>query len=84
MPRIRHHHRDLTRHPRPVGEHVESPWIVILYNDDWHPSTRWCSRSRRRPGAPWRSGLDHAEAHTMGRAVAYTGTLERCERVAGI
>lgn len=63
----------------------DGPWVVILYNDDWHPMDMVVSQVQKATGyslekAMW---ITH-EAHTTGRAVAYTGTLEECERVATV
>jgi ATP-dependent Clp protease adaptor protein ClpS len=68
-----------------LEETVDSPWIVILYNDDWHPYDQVVFQVQKATGcslekAVW---ITH-EAHSTGRAVAYSGTLEECERVAGI
>ena len=63
----------------------DGPWIVILYNDDWTPMDLVVAQIQKATGyslekAMWITD----EAHTTGRAVAYTGTLEECEQVAGI
>ena len=63
----------------------EGPWVVILYNDDWHPIDMVIAQVQKATGyslekAMWVTN----EAHTTGRAVAYTGTLEECERVATV
>lgn len=64
---------------------VDEPWVVILYNDDWHPYDQVVFQVQKATGctlekAVW---ITH-EAHHTGRAVAYTGTLEDCNRVAGV
>ena len=61
------------------------PWVVILYNDDWHPYDQVVFQVQKATGC----SLDAAEAityeaHLTGRAIAYNGTQEECERVAGI
>jgi ATP-dependent Clp protease adapter protein ClpS len=61
------------------------PWIVILYNDDWHPYDAVVFQVQKATGC----SLEEAEwityeAHTTGRAIAYTGTMEECERVATV
>lgn len=68
-----------------LDERLDSPWVVILYNDDWHPYDQVVFQVQKATGyslekAVW---ITH-EAHTTGRAIAYTGTLEECERVAGV
>ena len=66
-------------------ERLRRPWIVILYNDDWHPYDQVVFQVQKATGC----SLEEAEwitweAHTQGRAIAYTGTAEECERVAGV
>ena len=66
-------------------ERLQRPWIVILYNDDWHPFDQVIFQVQKATGC----SLEQAEtitveAHTAGRAVAYQGSAEECERVAGI
>jgi ATP-dependent Clp protease adaptor protein ClpS len=61
------------------------PWIVILYNDDHHAFDEVVFQVQKATGC----SLEEAEwityeAHTSGRAIAYTGTMEECERVAGV
>ena len=61
------------------------PWNVILFNDDVHSFDEVVLQVQRATGA----SLDRAvavtmEAHTRGRAVCYTGPLERCEHVAAV
>jgi ATP-dependent Clp protease adapter protein ClpS len=63
----------------------QRPWVVILYNDDWHSFDEVVFQVQKATGC----SLEEAEwityeAHTQGRAIAYTGTMEECERVAGI
>jgi ATP-dependent Clp protease adapter protein ClpS len=68
-----------------LEERTQRPWIVILYNDDYHPYDQVVFQVQKATGC----SLEEAEwitreAHTTGRAIAYTGTLEECERVAGV
>lgn len=61
------------------------PWVVILYNDDWHPYDQVVFQVQKATGcsleeAEW---ITH-EAHSQGRAIAYSGTQEECERVANV
>jgi ATP-dependent Clp protease adaptor protein ClpS len=61
------------------------PWVVILYNDDWHPYEQVVFQVQKATGcsleeAEW---ITH-EAHTQGRAIAYSGTQEECERAANV
>ncbi len=68
-----------------LDDRVDTPWVVILYNDDWHPIDQVVHQVQKATGynlekATWIT----MEAHTSGRAIAYSGTLEECERVAGV
>jgi len=68
-----------------LDERVDNPWVVILYNDDWHPIDEVVFQVQKATGcslekAVW---ITH-EAHTLGRAIAFTGTLDDCERVATV
>ena len=61
------------------------PWVVILYNDDYHGFDEVILQVQKATGC----SLETAEAityeaHLTGRAIAYTGTAEECERVAGV
>jgi ATP-dependent Clp protease adapter protein ClpS len=65
------------------GSH--GPFIVILYNDDWHTVDEVIAQVRKATGC----GLEKArqvtmEVHHSGRAVAYAGCLKKCEEVATI
>jgi ATP-dependent Clp protease adapter protein ClpS len=61
------------------------PWVVILYNDDWHPMDEVVFQLQKATGCSLETAeAIMVEAHTTGRAVAYTGTQEECERVAGV
>ena len=74
-----------------VEEHVEEspvtarPWKVILYNDDTHDFLEVVFQVQRATGcslemAEW---ITH-EAHTRGRAVAFEGSKEECQKVVGV
>ena len=64
---------------------LDGPYIVIVYNDSWHTFAEVEVQLQKATGC----SLERAEAiaveiHTRGRAIAYSGTLEDCERVANI
>ncbi|MBM3457587.1 MAG: ATP-dependent Clp protease adaptor ClpS [Armatimonadetes bacterium] len=68
-----------------LDDRVDTPWVVILYNDDWHPIDQVVHQVQKATGynlekATWIT----LEAHHTGRSVAYSGTLEECDRVAGV
>ena len=61
------------------------PYKVILYNDDVHSMDEVVFQLQRATGC----SLEKAcfimeEAHTRGRAVAYTGAKEDCEKVCAV
>jgi ATP-dependent Clp protease adaptor protein ClpS len=61
------------------------PWVVILYNDDWHAYDQVVFQVQKATGC----SLEEAEwityeAHSQGRAIAFSGTQEECERVANV
>lgn len=61
------------------------PWVVILYNDDFHNFDEVILQLQKATGCSLESAEAIAfEAHTSGRAIAYTGSMEECERVAAI
>jgi len=69
-----------------TDERVElsRPWNVILWNDDVHSFDEVILQVQKATGC----SLDRAtaitlEAHHNGKAVCFTGPLERCEIVAG-
>ena len=67
-----------------LGE-VATPWRVILYNDDVHSFEEVVLQVQKATGY----SLERAEsitfeAHSQGRAVAFTGDKEECRRVATV
>jgi len=64
---------------------AEPPWIVILYNDDFHSFDEVIFQVQKATGASLEQATEITlEAHTKGRAVCFTGPLERCEHVAAV
>ena len=61
------------------------PHNVILFNDDHHSQEEVCIQIMKaiNCGAQ-RAAAIMLEAHNTGRAVVFTGSLERCELVAEI
>jgi ATP-dependent Clp protease adaptor protein ClpS len=65
--------------------HLGGPWVVILYNDDYHSFDQVILQLQKATGCDLNTAVAiTAEAHNSGRAIAYTGTQEECERVAGV
>jgi ATP-dependent Clp protease adapter protein ClpS len=68
-----------------IGTRIGQPWKVILYNDDIHTfdevilqlqKALKCSAQRAEKIA--------FEAHTRGKAIAFSGEFDECFRVAGV
>ncbi|HEX5323131.1 MAG TPA: ATP-dependent Clp protease adaptor ClpS [Capsulimonadaceae bacterium] len=67
------------------GAETAGPYIVILYNCDCHTFEEVIWQMQKATGCSLAKGQQVAwEVHTRGRAIAYTGTQEDCERVANI
>jgi ATP-dependent Clp protease adapter protein ClpS len=63
----------------------EGPYVVILYNDDYHSMEEVCAQLQKATGYNFeRCETIMLEAHTRGRAIAYTGSQCDCERAANI
>jgi ATP-dependent Clp protease adaptor protein ClpS len=61
------------------------PWNVILYNDDNHSFEAVILQVQKAAGVSLERAYEITmEAHSKGRAICYTGPLERCEHVADI
>ncbi len=61
------------------------PYVVILYNDDHHDMSEVSAQLQKATGYDIeRCYAIMLEAHTRGRAIAYTGSEEDCERAAKI
>lgn len=64
---------------------INRPWLVILYNDDVHTFDEVILQLQKATGCSASEGTKIAmEAHSKGKAVAYKGEFEQCNRVAGI
>ena len=67
------------------GANISGPWIVILYNDDWHTFDDVIEILMKATGCTEQRAMEIAiEVHTKGRAICYDGSKEECERVASI
>lgn len=63
----------------------DGPYVVILYNDDVHEFDEVSSQLQKATGYDAaRCEQIMLEAHTRGRAIAYTGSADACERAANI
>lgn len=64
---------------------VEGPWVVILYNCDCHSFDEVILQLQKAAGYSLQKAVQIAvEAHVRGRAIAFTGAAEDCDRVAGV
>jgi ATP-dependent Clp protease adapter protein ClpS len=64
---------------------TEDPYVVILYNDDYHGMDEVVAQLQKATDYPAERCIQiMLEAHTRGRAIAYTGSESECERAATI
>ncbi len=64
---------------------VAEPYVVILYNDDHHDMEEVVAQLQRATGYDFERCIQvMLEAHSRGRAIAYTGSESECEKVATI
>src|SRR5437016_4171340 len=76
--------RELERQADSTPE-TQGPWVVILYNCDCHTFDEVILQLQKAAGHSIERAEDIAmEAHSQGRAIAYTGEADDCERVATI
>lgn len=67
------------------GSGLGEPFKVILYNDDFHTFEEVIGQLRKATGCGRTKAESIAwEAHTKGKAIAYAGGFEKCQRVADI
>jgi ATP-dependent Clp protease adapter protein ClpS len=61
------------------------PYNVILFNDDNHDMMEVVNQIKKATGCnAMKATLVMMEAHNTGRAIAFSGGLERCEMVESI
>jgi len=64
---------------------VDSPWVVILYNCDCHSYEEVIFQVQKATGCTLEKAVwITQEAHMTGRAVAFSGSLNECERVLSV
>ena len=64
---------------------TQGPSVVILYNCDCHSFDEVILQLQKAAGYSEERAEEIAnEAHFRGRAIAYTGSAEDCERVANV
>jgi len=68
-----------------IGTGLGQPWMVILFNDDYHAFDEVIAQVRKATGcSPGEAFQITYAAHTNGQAVAYVGDKPRCEQVAEV
>ncbi len=64
---------------------TQGPWVVILYNCDCHTFDEVILQLQKAAGhSIEKANAIAMEAHVRGRAIAYTGEADDCERVAAV
>lgn len=64
---------------------TDEPWKVILYNDNIHSFDEVILQLIKAIGCSTQKAENIAfEAHTRGKAIAFSGAFEECFRVAGV
>ena len=68
-----------------VEEHLDTPWRVILFNDEIHSFEEVILQLVKATGCTVEQAERIAwQAHAKGKAVAFEGTFEECFRVQGV
>lgn len=74
-----------TADPQADDPETAGPYIVIVYDSEWHTFEQVETQLQKATACT----LEKAEAfameiHTSGRAIVFSGPVEKCERVASI
>jgi ATP-dependent Clp protease adaptor protein ClpS len=68
-----------------IGTGPHQPWVVILFNDDYHAFDAVVAQVQKATGcSPGEAFQITYTAHTNGQAVAYVGEKPQCEQVAKV
>ncbi|MDZ7291012.1 MAG: ATP-dependent Clp protease adaptor ClpS [candidate division KSB1 bacterium] len=68
-----------------IGTRIGEPWKVVLYNDNIHTFDEVILQLQKATGCSVQRAEQIAfEAHTKGKAVAFSGEFNECFRVAGV
>ena len=68
-----------------VKERLDSPWRVILFNDEIHTFEEVIMQLIKATGCSTAQAEAYAwEAHSKGKARVYEGSFEDCFRVQGV
>ena len=68
-----------------IGIHISKPYNVILFNDEAHSMVEVVTQIQKAINCDEQTATSlMLEAHTSGRAIIFTGHLEKAELVASI
>jgi ATP-dependent Clp protease adapter protein ClpS len=68
-----------------IGNILGKPYNVILFNDETHSMNEVVAQIMKATQCDaGRASAIMMEAHNMGRAIAFSGSLERCEHAESI
>lgn len=74
-----------TENPQAGDPDLEKPYVVIVYDDDWHTFEQVEMQLQKATGCSLEKAEAQAiEVHTTGRAVVFSGAADKCEQVAAV
>ena len=74
-----------TRPEEDIGTGLGQPWMVILFNDDYHGFDEVIAQVEKATGcSPGEAFQITYAAHINGQAVAYVSDKPQCEQVATV
>ncbi len=74
-----------TQQEEDIGTGLDQPWMVILFNDDYHTFDEVVAQVHKATGcSPGEAFQITYAAHANGQAVAYVGDKLQCEQVARV
>jgi ATP-dependent Clp protease adaptor protein ClpS len=77
--------RTQTRPEEDIETGLGQPWMVILFNDDYHAFDEVIAQVQKATGCgPGEAFQITYAAHSNGQAVAYVGDKHACEQVATV
>ena len=75
----------LTQEDTAVEERIDTPWRVIVYNDDIHTFDEVIFQVVKATGCPTEQAERHAYTiHTQGKDCVFQGDFFECFRVQGV
>ncbi len=78
-------HIENTENETQVREKLDNPWQVVLFNDSFHTFDEVILQVQKATGYSLeRATQITLSAHKNGKAVAYIGSKDNCEKVAGV